>query len=581
MANKPTTAAQSRNKNISANSELSMLHNQLHQLLKSKNKEASYNPSAQISTSGSQVPLYDPQFSDDFLQLPWDMQIRRTWYLHFYQSNEIIGRCVDILANLIATPIKFVSPNSDDPDKNAYVMEFFKNMFDRVEIEQRVQEVAFELILQGNAFVYLEEDYENLEYLDFEVPLQFKSVADKKKFYDKKVFGRLNPKYKGWSRLRLLPTAQCQIITHEFNDDVEIKYVSSAQIPTAGYAATSLSMMTNIVVNKRRESIPDDLSASDPNEEHDEDEASKGSTYGGRTLKTDPYRGSCVHMCARRKVGYMDYGISLMDRVLRSAMYLDKLRQIQQITADRRKTPLRIVTAEETDEVTLQGIEREIDLALVNPDYTIVTNYPIQWQEIGVADRFINLSGEYDEYKQRIAMAFGIPMALLTGEGLFSGQITAIKILLAEINMVRSEIVQRFLINSVIKPVAHKKAFIEIDKYGQEKLIYPSVRFTPSDIEDRNERIDRLYNLSSAGVISQDYVLEELGIDPLDNRMRLEAETFTVKDREWNSFINSIYSAVAQKLGEDSNIVEILSERLGVAIKEKVAKEKDKDTDLF
>jgi len=264
----------------------------------------------------------------------------------------------------------------------------------------------------------------------------------------------------------------------------------------------------------------------------------------------------------------MDYGISLMDRVLRSAIYLDKLRQIQTITADRRRTPLRIIFAPEVDEVTLMGLERDVDLALVNPDYSIITNYEINWQEFGVQERFIDLSGEYTEYKERIMIAFGLPMTLLTGEGLYSGQQASISVLLAEINLVRNEIINRFIQDALFKPVAVKKAFYEVNKYGREKLLYPRVRLKQTPLEDKTAKVDQLYNMASAGRLSFDYVLEELDIDPVENQQKMANEKFTVKDSEFTGLMSAMYQSIASELVERSDIVQKVSEEIGITLEE-------------
>lgn len=55
-----------------------------------------------------------------------------------------------------------------------------------------------------------------------------------------------------------------------------------------------------------------------------------------------------------------------------------------------------------------------------------------------------------------------------------------------------------------------------------------------------------------------------LNIDPVSTRVKLERDLWGINDPTFNEMVRSIYNDAAQKIAENSDVVEIIAEKLGL-----------------
>ena len=120
---------------------------------------------------------------------------------------------------------------------------------------------------------------------------------------------------------------------------------------------------------------------------------------------------------------------------------------------------------------------------------------------------------------------------------------------------------------NLFKPVSLRKGFVEIDEFGNEILLYPRLSFTRLAIYGNTEYFEQVFSLYSKGSISLDYVLELLNIDPEDANEKIKRDLFTVADSKFNDIITSAYAGVGVELPTKTNLVNIISEYLGLELK--------------
>ena len=60
------------------------------------------------------------------------------------------------------------------------------------------------------------------------------------------------------------------------------------------------------------------------------------------------------------------------------------------------------------------------------------------------------------------------------------------------------------------------------------------------------------------------WFLELLNIDPVDTRIKLERDLWTINDPTFNEMVRSIYNDAAQKLAENSDVIQIIADKLGL-----------------
>jgi hypothetical protein len=107
--------------------------------------------------------------------------------------------------------------------------------------------------------------------------------------------------------------------------------------------------------------------------------------------------------------------------------------------------------------------------------------------------------------------------------------------------------------------------FVELDKYGNEHVLYPRVTFTRIALRDNSDTFDQLFNLYQKGSLDIETIFDTLGIDSAMVAERLKRDTFTVNDTNFNSLLQSMYGRIADLLVENTDIAQHLAKQLGLA----------------
>lgn len=550
--------------------------------------------SADSIMSGN-IPFYSPQLSTDYFELPRSNQERREWYRHFYENDEIVGKAIDLHTDLPLSKVVLAKPKCSNKEKADFIWRFFDRMLNRVNFFQRLEELAHEYWLFGNVFIFAEEDTNGLEdlypnpeviekytededdnYSDFlenkidnELQEEFEKINDeiedfindeieeeqltpeqqkeKEKIRLKyKEWGFKNIDYKGWKRLIILPPDQVVLESYDFTDKVNISLSPSESMrkllenhDSDNKALDILHQMPHEIIDRLRsgELLP---------------------------LDTDPYSGShCYHM-STRKSQYEDFGQSLLQRCLRTLLLRDKLRQIQSQIADRAMTPKHIVWAEGLSDFQVDELREHVDLAMVDPDYAIVTNYQVTWDKVSNADRLLDLSSEYQEAENRLLVGLGVTKEILTGEGTYGGNRITLEIMNTQYLLFREKI-QHWVEEYLFKPIALKKGFYEIDPIdGEINPIIPKLRFTRLAVRDNADTYEQLFALYQKGSLPIEYILDLFNIDSIDAREKLEKDLFTVNDSRFNDLLGAIYQNSGDKIIGSSNVVDLLRDSLNL-----------------
>jgi intein/homing endonuclease len=251
---------------------------------------------------------------------------------------------------------------------------------------------------------------------------------------------------------------------------------------------------------------------------------------------------------------------------LRTLYYREKLRQAQTLIATRAMTPKRLVWGEGLSDPDVDDLREQVDLALVDPDYSIVTNYEVHWEEIGSRDRLLDLSGEYEITDKQLFAGLGVTESLLNGESTFSGDRVKLEVLNTRYLLFR-EVVQEYVENYLFKPVARRKGFVEIDEWGNEVVLYPKLSFTRLALRDSQDTFDALFNLYQKGSVPIETILELFNLDAADIQEKLERDTFTSNDAIFNEVVRGIYSEVGRMLADKTDVMEKIAAYLKLTVK--------------
>ena len=491
--------------------------------------------------------IYSPQLSTDFLELPQNLREKHQWFRHFVRNDEIVGRAIEIHTDQPISKVRLAPPKCKDPQKPAYILDFFERMCDRLKLTKVLLDGAYEYNVFGNSWAFMEDQSRD----EYEIPTggrstsRFVSQQDQysvlepgdtgkelKYKYDK------NVKYKGWNKIIILPPDAIKIKTYDFTDRKIIELIPSEETKKM----VSHPSGFDPEYQKVMEDIPDEI---------------KKCILEGKNipLSTDPDSGSFVYHLKGRSSYYEPLGYSRLDRCLRSLLYWDKLRQAQTQIASRAMTPKRLVSAENLSEPDTIALREQVDMALVDPDYSIVTNFPVTWENIGANDRLLQISQEWDHVFERLLAGLGITRDLLTGEGSYTGSRVSLEVMNQQYMRFR-EIFREFVEDAIFKPVARKKGFYEKDEFGNQILLIPRLEFTRLSIRDNQDTYDQLFTLYQKGSLPLEVILEHLNISPEACRKALVRDLGTVDDASINDAIRAAYQVIGQRLADQTDLFE-------------------------
>lgn len=259
---------------------------------------------------------------------------------------------------------------------------------------------------------------------------------------------------------------------------------------------------------------------------------------------------------------------TLTSNCLRTLLYQDKLRQAQTQIASRAMTPKRIVWADKMSERDVEDLRDQIDQALIDPDFTIVTNFEVHWDEIGARDRLLDLGTEYEITNKLLYIGMRITESMLTGESSYSGERIHLDVMNTMYLLYR-ETIAEFVEQQLFAPVAEKKGFWEEDEYGNRVLLYPKLQFTRLALRDNTELQDFMYNLYQKGSLPIAYIYELLNIDVEDAHAQLAKDLWTQKDSNMNRLLESLLTKAGEDLLEETDVKDLLSKNLGLKRQEK------------
>jgi len=509
--------------------------------------------------------FFSPQLSTDFLELPQSLRERRELLRHFYNTDELVGQAIDTHTELPLSKVRLSTPKPrtcpkgfDSPeDYGAYILSRFERMCRKVKLFQRLILMVHHYWLDGNCFIFAEDSA-------VEVPQQIgydrrirSVVTDEGEAVEEEEWAEKGTReteelayyakhYEGWSKLIILPIDQVKITTYSFTDKIRVELIPSdrdRQVIEQAQAGDEFAA-----------SIVADM----PLEVREHVENGKLIPLG-----TDPNEGSFVFMLSGRKGADDELGHSILERCLRNLMFREKLRQAQTSIASRAMTPKRLIWAEGLSDADVDSLREQVDLALVDPDFSIVTNYEVHWEDIGARDRLLDVSQEYEQSDRRLITGLGVTESLMSGESLYSGDRLKLEVINNRYLHLR-EVIQEYVHEHLFEPVGRRMGFVEQDKWGQEVVLYPQLSFTRLPLRDSQDTFDAMFNLYQKGSIPVEPILDLLNINAYDTRLGLEKDLFTVNDSTFNEILRSVYSEVGRALAEKSDIVEKIAKYLGL-----------------
>lgn len=511
-------------------------------------------PSAGGMSSGIGSNPYSYGLSTDFLQLPQDVNAQRQLYRDYFLGEPFISQAIRIHGELPLSKLRLGMPRAADRKLAERAMRFCQKWADEIGLLHRLLEIVHEYFLIGEAYVFAEDASPDMprevthdQIREVTVEGTLRERWEERPDAEDRAKAWLKKNYMGWTALRVLPPETVTMEAFQFADDKLFELIpdprTRAQVELADAgdprALRMVSKMPRDVVDALRsgENIP---------------------------LGTDPNAGSFIHWLANKKSQYDTRGHSILEPCLKTLLFRDKLRQSQSSIADRHMTPMRLIWAADMDAEATEELRAQVDWALQDPDYSIITNFQVNWEEMSSDQRLLDLTSEYDLTDRQLYAGLGVTEGLLSGESSYSGDRMNLEVINTRYMLLR-EVLQDYVEKSLFRPMCAKMGFFEIDEDGDTVVVHPTLTFTRLALRDNSDTFDALFNLYQKGSLDIDVILDLLNIDPITTREKLERDMFTLQDSTYNELLRSANTDMGQKLVEQTNLLEIVVKRLSEA----------------
>ena len=497
--------------------------------------------------------FYSPELSTDFLELPQSLDEQRNYYRFFYKTDPFVGQAVDLHTELPLSKVRLGLPKAKDRKLAEKALAFCEKWATKHKLLHRLIEIVHEYNLLGEVFIFMEDtspdmpdDVVNEVIREIHPDGKLVEKTVKRKDAEERAEKWLKKNYKGWTAVRVLPPEQIHMESFPFTDEKIIELIPDSKTKNRiGQANAGDEQAERIV-----KSMPKDVVEA---------------ILEGRNipLNTDPEAGSFVYYMCRKKSQYEPRGHSVLERCMRTLVYRDKLRQAQTSIASRHMTPMRLVYAEDMDANDTEQLRDQVDLALADPDYSIITNFQVNWEEMGSTGRLLDLTSEYDLTDRQMYSGLGVTESLLSGESSYSGDRINLEVINTRYMLLR-EIIQDLVEQNIFKPMCARMGFVEKDDDGDDVVLFPSLTFTRLGLRDNADTFDHLFSLYQKGSLDVDIILELLNIDPVMTAKKIKRDMWTPNDPTFNEVTRNVYSNAAQKIVDSTEVVEKIAENMGL-----------------
>ena len=489
--------------------------------------------------------------------MPQSQDEKWAYYRTFYRSNGFVHGAINFHTDMPLSKTRLRPPKAADKDLARQAMRFCERWTEEVDLQHTLMEILHDFNLIGQVTVYAVDKTPDM-------PQEIRQQATIVRSPDGSTYTTWTDKpdadacevrwlkkhYKGWSDLIVIPPEMVRTEGFILSRDVIVSLIPDSSTKAIVQRGLEGDLSAIQVVDSLPQELVDAVVEGNP-----------------IPLNTDPYAGSFVRFMARKHSQYETLGISLLEPIMHALVYRDKLRQAQTSIASRHMTPYRIVTAPLLNSEQLDDLRNQVEEALQDPDFSVVANYEINWDERGAENRLLNIEGEYEITNKEMYAGLGMTEGLLTGESVYSGDRITVELINRRFMLVR-EILTKYVDKYLLKPMCARMGFVETDEDGYENVIYPRLSFTRLSIRDNTDMFDMLFNLYQKGSLDVETIYDHLNLDGDAVRENLRKDLFTIEDSSFNELIRGIYSGASEQLITRTEILEVLARNMGFTLKE-------------
>lgn len=484
-------------------------------------------------------------------------------YRYFFRNNPIMGRIIDLHTDIPLSKLNLTAPQAAPEIAKDYIQQFYQRILTRVKFPELVREMVISHWVYGEANVLVNDIYEGDRELRLpdtsetqvnpklkellEVEAKYKkdpasvAVPERLQYLQDKFLNSFDAKYTGPSSLRVIPF-------HEVTNYLENRDI--------GYKALELSVSESLQNLLNEDVTVSDLVGMGYSKGFLELAAKKKLAEGDKIGRVDSIEVDNDHEYGSAFIFSLEKAdrTSIIHRVLQECLAWDAAYKALKAKIKAIGKVGRVVTASELSVDQIDILRAEVEAMIEDPDYALVANYEVSWEEVNsfVKEELQELANSTDSLKELLALALGMPMSMLSGEGSYSGDSIKLELINTAYAAFKNNL-SLAIEEGLFKPIALRKGFITQDEWGNEQLLYPKISLSRVSLRDDAVN-DMLFSLYQKGSLPVDIILDLLNIDPDEVTRGLEKEVFTFKDANFNNLLSDLLAQAASDIYAETDL---------------------------
>jgi very-short-patch-repair endonuclease len=376
---------------------------------------------------------------------------------------------------------------------NAYVKDYFEKLNRKLKITKKTPQISQEYHLRGDCFVLASIECETCGGLNI----------------NPDTGEQCNHEGASWKNLSVLNPDHIEVHPAMLDQEPEYFYIPD-------------DMMKKVVQEKKPEKLYNSMMPE-----------MRKLIQSGQPIH---FSQECIYHFKRGGMPWQPFGTSLLRRLFQTLAYKDKIRQANWLVAERHIIPVKIVKVGDKDrpatEEDLMQAQDELTSLANDPLLTIVTHHAFEFDYVGASGKILQLSQEYENINQDIIDGLMLNKAIINGEGpSYSNAQVGLLTMAKRLERFREE-VAFWMEEHLYKPVAIWNGFTTEGKRGQIEYVYPTVKWDDLQLRDDTGKLQTLLAANQAGIVSNQSVVEALGL-PYDQ------EVERLRFEQGSSFISS------------------------------------------
>lgn len=256
-----------------------------------------------------------------------------------------------------------------------------------------------------------------------------------------------------------------------------------------------------------------------------------------------PLDGLNTTFLARRNSSTDIRGTSLYTRLFRVIMYEDFIVNASLAVAQRNAAPLRIFKLGDPnsgwlpDEDDQAAFAEMLSMAEADPLAAIIMHHNVSAELVGVSDRVLLISREWDFIERVKLLALGVSKSFLVGEASFASAVAGLQTLMQRLDSLRNMFESSWIIKKICEPIAEIHEFYKRPQHELEhrirvqkpldemELIVPQIKWKKSLEATQDVAILNVWrDLKERGILSERTYASGAGIDINTERKNISEE---------------------------------------------------------